>query len=202
MKLATNNNFSARLTGYRAMLQAEFAAPVLRGRPVVVAVDDACCRVHIVPPTFQGWAIARLISPSVAIIVREADADERNTLLNQWPEVSLQVCHVSSLGVLAVRLTDDSASSVVRVHLCDESVQNNDTIQARFDGRQYWFDRIVARNSAGRFARFESPADALPDLCTATFASKASRWMANPSIDELNLTCAKSSRHCCELLHL
>jgi hypothetical protein len=171
MILATNNNFSARLTGYRAILQAEFAAPVLRGRPVIVAVDEACCRVHIVPPTFQGWAVARLISPSVAIVVREADADERNTLLNQWHDVSLQVCHVSSLGVLAVRLSDDAASSVVRVHLCGEAVQSGDTLQGRFDGRQYWFDRISARNSVGGLVRFASAADVLPDLCTATFAT-------------------------------
>jgi hypothetical protein len=171
MKLAANDNFSGCTNGYRAMLETEFAAPVLRGRPVTVVVDEDHRRVQIVPPMFQGWAVARLISPSTAIVIREADDVERDALLAQWPEASLQVCHVSALGVLAVRLTHETPSSVVRVHLCDDAVASNDIVRARFDGRQYWFDRIIARTGDAKLLCFSSTECRLPDLCTATFAT-------------------------------
>jgi hypothetical protein len=171
MKLAPNNIFAACIDRHQAMLQTEFAAPVLRGRPVVVAVGDSCRRVQMVPPMFQGWAVARLVSPNVAVVAREADDVERQRLLNQWPQVSMQVCHVSSLGVLAVRLTDDAAQSIVRLHLCDDAVTANDIVLARFDGRQHWFDRITARNCGSASVDFAVGRQLFPDLATATFAT-------------------------------
>src|SRR5258707_728153 len=69
-------------------------------------------RVNMFPPLFQGWAVARLVSPKVAVVIREADDLERQRLLKQWPQVSLQVCHASSIGVLAVRLTDNATRSI------------------------------------------------------------------------------------------
>jgi hypothetical protein len=144
---------------------------VLRGRPVVVAVGDARYRVQIVPPMFQGWAVARLVSPKVAVVAREADELERQRLLNQWPQVSLLVCHATSMGVLAVRLTDNAARSIVRVHLCDDAIKANDVVLARFDGRQHWFDRITARNRGSAPADFATGRQLSPDLGAATFAT-------------------------------
>lgn len=152
------------------MLRTEFAAPVLRGRPVAVAIDGDCRVVQIVPPTFQGWAVGRLISPNAGIVIREADAVERQMLLGQWPTASVQICHSNASGVLAVPLFSE-ALSVVRLHLCDDAVASNDVVMARFDGRQYWFDRIVARNCEMACLDTVSAAVALPDLCTATFAT-------------------------------
>jgi hypothetical protein len=170
MKLAANNNFAICTTGYRALLCMEFAAPVLRGRPIVVAVDGECRRVQIVPPMFQGWAVGRLISPSTAVVVREVDAVERQMLLGQWPTAALHVCHVSDFGVLAVPTVAEPASMVVRLHLCDDAVARSDLVLARFDGLQYWFDRIIARDDGAACAGSMSAA-ALPDLRTATFAT-------------------------------
>ena len=129
MKFAADNIF-ASLADYAAILQTEFAAPVLRGRPVVVTIDGDCYRVQIIPPMFQGWAVARMISPSTAIVIREADAVERQMLLGQWPTASLQICHVNSTGALAVPLLTESPSTVARLHLCDEAVNLNDVVLA------------------------------------------------------------------------
>ena len=171
MKLAPNNNFAACINRYRTMLQAEFAAPVLRGRPVVVALDDARHPVQIVPPMFQGWAVARLVSPNVAVVTREADEAERQKLLDQWPQVSVQICHVSTLGVLGIRLTEDASRSIVRVHLCDDAVRPNDVVLARFDGRQHWFDRITGRNRESLAVDFSERRPMFPDLGASTFAT-------------------------------
>jgi hypothetical protein len=172
MKFAADNIF-ASLANYTAILQTEFAAPVLRGRPVVVTVDGDCRRVQIIPPMFQGWAVARLISPSTAIVIREADAVERQMLLGQWPTLSLHVCHVSSRGVLAVPLLAGAVSSPKRLHLCDDFVAPNDVVLARFDGRQCWFDRVIARNYDAS-AALNPQRGVLPDLSAVTVATRLS----------------------------
>jgi hypothetical protein len=171
MKLAAEKDLPACTNGYGAMLRTDFAAPVLRGRPVVLVVNDECRRVQLVPPIFQGWAVARLISPTIALVVREADAVERQMLLRQWLTVSLQICHIGSASVLAVSLFAETSSAVIRLHLCDEAVAVNDVVLARFDGRQYWFDRIVARNCEDVSIALRSPALPAPDLCAVTFAT-------------------------------
>ena len=172
MKLITNP-ITACTTAYRGMLECEFAAPVLRGRPVIVALEGGCRRVQMLPPAFQGWAVARLIAPSMAVLMREAEESERQALLDQWSQVTLQLWHVDSTGVLGVSMSDAMSAVPVRVHLCDETVSVGDIILARFDGRQHWFDRIITRPRDAARLEVLPVSTVLPDLCAMTYATRA-----------------------------
>lgn len=131
-----------------AFLSAEFLAPVVRGRGVQVRIAGVRCSLHVEPPAFNGWGIFRPLSHSAAKLVRGAAAGERKRYLALFPAVRLVVCAVGPGHVNAV--ADNPAdprfelTSPVVAHLA-AGADAFDTIIARFDGGQFWFDEVDAR---------------------------------------------------------
>jgi len=131
-----------------AFLSAEFLAPVVRGHGVQVRIAGVRCSLRVEPAAFDGWGIFRPLSHSGARLVRAASAAERRRYLALFPAVRLVVCAVGSGQIEAV--ADNPAdprfelNAPVSAHL-PEGVDAFDTIVARFDGGQFWFDEADAR---------------------------------------------------------
>jgi hypothetical protein len=151
-----------------AFLSAEFLAPVVRGRGVQVRIAGVRCSLHVAPASFNGWGVFRPQSHSAAKLVRSASARERKRYLSLFPAVRLVVCAVMSGRVRGV--ADNPAdprfelTAPVVANLA-EGIDGFDTIVARFDGGQFWFDEVdsradpaIAAYLRGRLADLADPA--------------------------------------------
>jgi hypothetical protein len=132
----------------RQFLAGEFLAPVLRGGPVQVRIAGLVCRFKVSPPDFEGWGVFKPTSATEAKLVRPARLAERQRYLGLFPLVRL---------ILARR--DDREWRAISAHRGDrrfriegmapvlmvEEGRLYEVIEARFDGRQFWYASPDAR---------------------------------------------------------
>jgi hypothetical protein len=122
-----------------------FLAPVVRNHSVRVKIAGVMCEMSVDPPDFAGWGIFLPISHKQAMLDRRATLSQRRRYLELFPAVRLIVCHHDSQMTLAIPAnrsdTRFQIDGVVDVNLAEE-VATFDSVIARFDGRQFWFDQI------------------------------------------------------------
>lgn len=131
-----------------AFLASEFLAPVVLARGVKVSIAGVRCTLRVIPAGFFGWGIFRPLSHHVAQLERRASAGERQRYLSLFPSVQLIVCSRERGITFAApaqrgdhRFEIESPVEVQWVEECDLF----DTIVARFDGSQFWFDQTGGR---------------------------------------------------------
>lgn len=137
----------------RAFLGNEFLAPVLRGQGVQVRIAGVRCRLAVEPADFDGFGVFRPASHVLARLVRPARMAERRAYLDLFPSIGLiLVTNTKADGWLALpasrgdrRVQFDGAVPVRLV----EDAEPLESIRARFDGMQFWFDEIDPRAEAG-----------------------------------------------------
>lgn len=127
-----------------SFLGSEFLAPRLRGQNVRVRLGGVVCELSIANAGYQGFGIFKVLSYRKAALVRDATEAEREKYLELFPAIRLLVsCREGGVfGVLANR--GDSRVSLVgeaEIQLPGEC-ELFDTVIARFDGQQLWFDRV------------------------------------------------------------
>jgi hypothetical protein len=124
---------------------------VLAGVPVRVRLDGVICRVRILPADFTGWAVCRLVGPSLAHVVRAALLADRQGYLDAWPMVRLRLARRTGPRWLATPIHAPSPSAslgpLVPVHLVEEG-KRFDGVIARHDGEHCWFDQVDERSDA------------------------------------------------------
>jgi hypothetical protein len=129
---------------------SEFLAPVLKGAGVGVRIAGVTCRLHVDPPHFQGWGVFRAVSFDTARFVAAPPLAQRRRYLALFPAVRL----ILALRDGPRRWSAVAASAgdarfairgVVPVRFVDEDALLFDTIVARFDGGQFWFDAVDGR---------------------------------------------------------
>ena len=147
-------------------LQSEFLAPVTAGGGLVrVRIAGIVCEMQIEPADFRGWGVFRPADLSRAQYVREATLTEQQRYLQLFPRVSLVLCErraVSNRETIWLALTAHRGDArfqidgLVPVRMVEEA-EPFDTIQARFDGANFWFESIdpVRDPAAGDFLRRE-----------------------------------------------
>ena len=130
-------------------LHTQFLAPMAGGQSVQVRIEGVRCSMKISPRDFAGWGVFRPQDMQQAALVRAATFAERQRYLELFPSIPLILClqygpdcralpasrgdsRISTAGLLPVRLLEDA--------------QTFDTIRARFDGAQFWFDAVDARS--------------------------------------------------------
>jgi hypothetical protein len=132
----------------RAFLDAEFLAPVLRGGRVGVRIAGVVCEMRVSPRDFAGFGVFRPTSHSAATLVREAKLAERRKYLELFPRVLLIVSSHSPKSTTAVPSNEPDArfsvAGEIDLRLVEEA-ELFDTIVARFDGSQFWFDQLDSR---------------------------------------------------------
>lgn len=143
----------------RQFLRHEFLAPVLRGASVQVRIAGVRCAMGVEPGDFHGWGIFRPESHAAARLVRAARMGERRQYLNLFPAVSLVLCHADGPDDARTWLGIPAQQGDARVQIegfvpirLAEDVEPFDTVRARFDGAQFWFDEPEARADPGAAA--------------------------------------------------
>src|SRR6185295_11594474 len=143
----------AKLTNAeRAFLEREFFAPVVQGLGVQVRIEKVRCQMSISPKDFSGWGVFRPLSHSSAQLVRAATMAEREQYLKLFPRVALILFHkpggrwdaiAASGGDVRVKI-----EGTVPVRLV-EGADQFDTVHARFDGSNFWFEAVDESVDAG-----------------------------------------------------
>jgi hypothetical protein len=130
-------------------LGSEFLAPLPRdGRMVAVRVAGVVCRLRV-EDDFEGWGIFRPTGPATANLVRPASLMERRRYLDMLPHRRLILCEPLGPHWLASPADQSdrrSSAELVAVRLVEDG-QRFETIEARFDGAQYWFEGVDGRAS-------------------------------------------------------
>lgn len=128
-------------------LGRDFLAPALPGGIVHVRIAGVVCRFKI-EDDFEGWGIFRPTGTTAAHLLRSATLAERRRYLQSFPLRRLILCHTDRRSWLAWpahqadhRFAD---TGLLPVRLVEEA-QTFETIAARFDGVQCWFESVDAR---------------------------------------------------------
>ena len=126
-------------------LAAEFLAPAIGGGQVQVRVAGVLLRLQVSPADFRGFGIFRPTSHSAATLVRPATLAQQREYLSLFPLVRLVLCRREQGEWLALPAHRGDArlriEGLVPVRLAEEA-QQFETIRARFDGGNFWFDSV------------------------------------------------------------
>ena len=147
----------------RAFLESEFLAPVLRGGGVQVRIAGVRCSLRVEPADFQGFGVFRPASHAQARLDRPAGMGERRRYLELFPAVSLILCRAEGQGDDATWLAAAAHAGDTRFDIdglapvrLAEDVEPFDTVRARFDGAQFWYDGPDGRADPGAAAYLRS----------------------------------------------
>lgn len=133
-------------------MKSTFLAPLVRGGTVCVRIQGIPCRFYPENREFEGWGMFQPVSPDRVRLVRKADRSLVRKYLDHLTPVELIVADHS--GSSRASIVAQPAGSPVRVegivpvHLVKE-VDRFRHIVSRFDGFNFWFDRVhPGRNPA------------------------------------------------------
>ena len=137
--------FAAEEDSFRSR---QFLAPAVPGGSIHVRLGDVVCKLKVAPDDYLGFGIFETISFTEAILVRDASLLERKTYLDALPKVSLIAAkRTGRTWLAATAVRGDKRfriDGLVPVRLA-ENVDLFDTIECRFDGNAFWFDRTSTR---------------------------------------------------------
>jgi hypothetical protein len=129
----------------RQFLRQHFLAPVARGQKVRVRIAGIICTMQIEPQDFEGFGVFVPIDHACAMLDRDATLAERRRYLELLPTVRMIVSQSHDALICAVPADRSDArfraDGMLPVHLADEAGLF-DTLIARFDGSQLWFDQV------------------------------------------------------------
>ncbi len=153
------NAFDRLARAEERFLKSEFLAPAVGGGVVRVRIAGVPCELRIRPPRFTGWGMFRPISHDEAELIRQAGLADRQSYLKLFPLVRLVLCRRDEAGTwrgLAAHRDGQPfhIQGLVPIRLADEAEQF-ETIRARFDGGNFWFEGADARSdpAAARYLR-------------------------------------------------
>jgi len=147
-KKSVNDLFGELAKAESDFLSREFFAPVLRGHGVQVRMASVRCQLEVEPADFEGWGVFQPLSHSKAKFVRRGTMGERQRYLALFPVVPLLLCRYESSGWLAIAANGGDKrfqfEGLAPLRLTDEA-DLFDTVVARFDGSQFWFEAVDGR---------------------------------------------------------
>jgi hypothetical protein len=137
-----------RFTGTR------FIAPLVGRNQVMVRIAGVVCKLRVsqdLPKeaAFSGWAILQALSTSRAAFIRPASLSEIARYLALFPQVRLVLVERQSAqdgeGWLACQAQQGDRRidipGVVPVRLVEASLTRFETVVARFDGHEFWYEK-------------------------------------------------------------
>jgi hypothetical protein len=102
-------------------------------------------KLHITPADFEGWGVFRPTSHTAAQLVREAGLAERRRYLELFPAVRLIACfREQGVWMAAPAHRGDQRFQIeglAPLRFASE-LQPLETVRARFDGGNFWFESI------------------------------------------------------------
>lgn len=128
-------------------LTADFLAPMLGGGIVYVRIAGIVCRLRV-DDNFQGWGVFRPNDAATARLLRPATLAERRHYLEVLPRRRLILCRAEKQRWLAwpAHHADHrfANATLLPVRFVEEA-QLFDSIVARWDGVQGWFESLDER---------------------------------------------------------
>lgn len=128
-------------------LAADFLAPVLGAGVVHVRIAGIVCRLRV-DNSFQGWGVFRPTGTATARLLRQATLAERRRYLEALPRRRLILCRAERHRWLAwpAHHADHrfANTALVPVRFVEEA-QLFDSVVARWDGVQGWFESLDER---------------------------------------------------------
>ena len=134
----------------RRFVGQEFLAPVLGHNLVVVRIAGIVCQLRVKSrQPFTGWAVVRALSTSQAAFVRPANLREIANYLALFPLVRLILLHSEQEGELHTWIASSAQQGDQRfniegpvpLRLAEEGLERFETVIARFDGHEFWYER-------------------------------------------------------------
>jgi hypothetical protein len=135
-----------------------FLAPVLGRSQVVVRIAGVACRMRVKSKQpVNGWAVLQALSTSQAELVRPATIGETARYLRLFPMVRLILLLNDEAGEMNTWLASPAQQGdrrfriegPVPLRLAEEGLERFETVIARFDGHEFWYERRdSARNPA------------------------------------------------------
>lgn len=128
----------------------EFLAPVLTGSQVMVRIAGVVCRLQVKSKQpFTGWAVLRSLSTNRAEFVRQASLQETARYLALFPSVRLILLDYDASSGLHTWLANLAQAGDQRfrfegpvpLRLAEEGLERFETVIARFDGHEFWYER-------------------------------------------------------------
>lgn len=134
----------------RRFVGQEFLAPVLGGSQVVVRIAGVACRLRLKSrQPFTGWAVLRSLSTSRAELLRQATLQETARYLALFPLVRLILVDSDGAGGMHSWLAIPAQGGdrrfriegPVPLRLAEAGLERFETVIARFDGHEFWYER-------------------------------------------------------------
>lgn len=133
----------------RRFVGREFLAPVLSGSQVVVRIAGVVCRLQVTgKQVFTGWGVLRSLSTSRAELIRQATLQETTRYLELFPKVRLilldNVAEEPHTWLAVSAQAGDRRFQIegpVLLRLTEEGLERFETVIARFDGHEFWYER-------------------------------------------------------------
>jgi hypothetical protein len=114
-----------------------------------VRIAGVRCRLKVAPAHFQGWGLFRAASFDVAQFVAEPTLAQRRRYLALFPAVRLILAVRDGRRWSAIAASAGDARfalpGLVPLNFADDEADLFDTVVARFDGAQFWFDATDGR---------------------------------------------------------
>ena len=131
-----------------------FIAPLVGSSQVMVRIAGIVCKLRVSrnshrEAAFSGWAILRALSTSRAAFVRPATLSEIAHYLDLFPKVDLILVERQSThegeGWLASHAQQGDRRfkipGLVPLRLAEAGLTRFETVVARFDGREFWYEK-------------------------------------------------------------
>lgn len=137
-----NDLFAKLAAQEEEFFDTEFFSPVLRGHPVRVKIADVIVSLKVRPRNFEGWGVFTSSDQKTARFVREPNMAQRQQYLELYPRFAFVVCRQgrTTYGIPANQDNRLVIKGQVPIALPQE-VRLFDTVDARFDGQTFFYDR-------------------------------------------------------------
>ena len=127
----------------------KFLSPVIKGRPIRVRIAGIVIDFKVDPKNFEGWGIFQAVSQKVARHIAKPTFVQKQEYLNLLPKIPFVVCWVGDqvLGVPASRGDSRFRITGEVPIMFSEGIQLFDTIDVRFDGENFFYEKQSGFNS-------------------------------------------------------
>ncbi len=127
------------------VLSQDILSPVIHGSPIVVRISGVCLFLRVIPRGYHNWGIFKCNEDKKSVtLIGEPTNRQKRQFLELLPRVQLIICSHGDRGTVGSLLNSDSRFSFDAASVFfPENVSLFDTVQARYDGRGFVYERHI-----------------------------------------------------------
>jgi len=126
---------------------SKFMSPVLKGQPIRVRIAGVAVELEVRPKSFSGWGLFESKDQKTCQFVDKPSRAQKQQYLKLYPNFTMVVCRQKrAFGILASQDNRVVVQGLIPIQLPEE-IRIFDTINVRFDGKNFWYDSHSASRS-------------------------------------------------------